>query len=202
MCQCVNASRYCEFFKKLSNMGAACSVVSKESRHTTISPIVLDADCELFLRDAGVGRRGRLLGGREPTIQGRSKERLGTIGDFRLNSRPPRPQQGMPNERLSQQLCESRQQFLPFPSSCLTMALLDPWDNSPFVLDIHRMHLSCPVSLPSHLSFIAIHPALTRFEQSLTKSHDRSDCSPDWLSVTPGTTAWNCHTAMPLLEYS
>ena len=70
--------------------------------------------------------------------------------------------------------------FLPFPSSCLTIDTLGARNNSPFVCSF------CPFSLLSHV----IHPALIRFEQSLTKSHDRSDFSPDTPSLAPGTTAW------------
>ena len=44
---------------------------------------------------------------------------------------------------------------------------------------------------------------LTRFEQSLTKSHDRSDRSPDSPSLTPGTTAWTVTPpSLPPLEYT
>ena len=80
--------------------------------------------------------------------------------------------------------------FLPFPSSRLTIDTLgawNTWNNSPFV------HVFGPFSLLSHV----IPPALIRFEQSLTKSHDRSDLSPDSPSLARRYDSLDCHTAIP-----
>ena len=197
MCQCVSVSMdqyrsICEFVNFnfhiniddiIINMGQVCFVVSKG----TISNRIL------LRRELG-REISRLLGGpgKQP-MQGRSKDRLDTIGDFstlRRNSRPPRPQQGMPNEKAKAALMRSPvSNSFHFLLDGLTTSILDVSDNSPFTIRT----LYAPFTP-------AIHPALTCFKQSLTKSHDRSEHSPDSPSLAPGTNSLDCHTAILPLE--